>query len=75
MFKEEPTQIRAALMDRNKQKFLDILEDLEIVPLHAVDATLKAYINAGSGLKIFKDYASETKSKLEDKAKLDSAHN
>ena len=45
------------------------------MPLHAIDATLKAYYNGVSGLLIFKEYASETKSKLEDKAELKSAHN
>ena len=73
-FKEDPTEIRAALIYRNKQRFLDILEDLEIVPLHAVDATLKAFANGRSGVPIFKDYAKKIKSKLNDQNKIEAAH-
>ena len=56
MFQEDPLQIRSALVDRNKQKFLDILEDLEIVPLHALDATLKAYFNGTIGKSSCDEY-------------------
>ena len=66
LFEEDPAAVRSALVDRNKQRFLDILEDFEIVPLHALDATLKAYLNGASGASIFNEYAKDAEKKIEE---------
>ena len=74
LFQEDPLQIRDALVDRNKQKFLDILEDLEIVPLHALDATLKAYFNGSIGKSSCDDYIALVKCDMNEREDLKKAY-
>ena len=74
LFEEDPLQIRSALVDRNKQRFLDILEDLEIVPLHALDATLKAYFNGEIGKPICDEYITLAESDMNDPKDLEKAY-